>query len=112
MSDTKYSADYSKRVSKCKKCKQELSKGGLRLAKLTPNFFHDGDGDMKSYFHIKCLFESFKRAKATTKVIESTDDIDGYASLESDDKNSVIDLIKGLFFQFNKKTSFIFSISF
>ena len=95
MSDTKFSADYSKRVSKCKKCKQELPKGTVRIAKLTANFFHDGDGEMKSYFHLNCIFESFKRAKATTKVIESTDDIDGFVSLEEDDKNSIIDSIKG-----------------
>jgi DNA ligase-3 len=95
MSDTKFSADYSKRASKCKKCKQELPKGSARLAKLAANFFHDGEGEMKSYFHINCLFDSFKRAKATTKVIESTDDVEGFIDLNDDDKNSIIDLIKG-----------------
>ena len=97
MSDAKFAADYSNRLSKCHKCKQEIAKGGVRLAKLTANFFHDGDGDMKQYFHIKCLFESFKRARATTKIIESTDEIDGFLNLESDDKNSIIQLIKGKF---------------
>ena len=36
MSETRFSVDYAKRVSKCKKCKEELVKGGIRLAKLLP----------------------------------------------------------------------------
>lgn len=100
MSETKFSADYSKRASKCQKCKQELPKGSCRLAKVAPNFFHDGDGEMKQYYHIKCLFETFQRARATTKVIESTDDIDGFTGLTDDDKDLVVELIDGLFKSF------------
>ena len=36
MSETRFSADYAKRVSKCKKCKNENEKGSIRLAKLVP----------------------------------------------------------------------------
>jgi DNA ligase-3 len=95
MTDTKFAADYSKRLSKCQKCKQELPKGAIRLAKLAANHFHDGDGDMKTYYHIKCLFETFQRARATSKVIESTDEIEGFQTLQDSDKNSIIEMITG-----------------
>lgn len=90
MSDTKFAADYSKRLSKCKKCKQEIAKSTVRIAKLVSNFFHDGDGEMKQYHHVDCLFESFKRARATTKVIESADDIHGFGELQDEDKDLIL----------------------
>jgi hypothetical protein len=36
MSETKFLVDYAKRLSKCKKCKEEIEKGSLRIAKLVP----------------------------------------------------------------------------
>ncbi len=95
MADTKFSVDYSKRLSKCQKCKQEILKGDARLAKLTANFF-GGEGEMKSYFHFPCVFETFKRARVTTKVIESADEIDGLSDLKDTDKDILIDLIAEL----------------
>ena len=97
MSDVKFSVDYSKRLSKCKKCKAEISKGDIRLAKLVPNFFggDDSDKDMKQYYHVKCMFESFKRARATTKKIESADDIEDFASVKDADKKLILSCIDG-----------------
>ncbi len=40
MSETRFSVDYAKRVSKCKKCKEEITKGITRLAKLVPKLAH------------------------------------------------------------------------
>jgi len=102
MSDTKFSVDYAKRSSKCKKCKQDLPKGVVRIAKVTPNFFHDGDGEMKSYHHIKCLFETFQRAKATTKVIESADDVENFTDLKKEDKTELLELIEEIAEKRNK----------
>lgn len=95
MSETKFSVDYAKRSSKCKKCKQELPKGLVRIAKIVPNFFHDGDGEMKQYHHIKCLFETFLRAKSTTKIIESADEVEHLNDLNETDKQELLDLIEG-----------------
>jgi DNA ligase-3 len=92
----KFSVDYSKRVSKCQRCKNELEKGSLRLAKLVPNPFHDDSGEMKSYYHVDCLFDSFKNARATTKIIESADDIDSFGSIEEKDKKAIIKKIDNL----------------
>lgn len=98
MSDVKFSVDYSKRLSKCKKCKSELSKGEIRLAKCVPNHFGDGDGDMKQFYHINCLFDSFKKSRSTTKIIESVDDIQNFDEINKIDKDLIISAIKGEFF--------------
>ena len=70
MADAKFAIDYGKRNCKCQKCKQPIEKGLVRIAKLVPNIFSDDGGDMKQYHHPICLFESFKIARATTKIIE------------------------------------------
>jgi DNA ligase-3 len=103
MTENKFALDYSKRLSKCQKCKKEMAKGEVRLAKIVPNFFGgEGDNDndaaeMKQYHHIDCLFDSFKRAKATTKIIESADDIRDFALATDADKKKIVKAIKGSF---------------
>ncbi len=95
MSEARFSVDYSKRLSKCKKCKAELGKGVLRMAKLVANAFDsEGNMDMKMYYHVECLFDTFSRARSTTKTIESVDDIDGFAAIQKPDQKSIIELIK------------------
>lgn len=97
MSTNRFACDYARLgTSGCKKCKQKLVKGSLRLAKVTPNPFTDGEGEMKQYFHAKCLFETFAKARSTTKVIENDDDIEGFSQLQQDDQDFVNDLIKEL----------------
>ena len=44
---------------------------------ITASPFSD-DGEMKLYFRPSCIFETFKRARATTKIIEEPGDIDGF----------------------------------
>lgn len=94
MSETKFALDYSKRLSKCKRCKKELAKGTVRLAKLVPDFFGGGDEDMKQFYHIDCLFDSFKRARATTKIIESTDEIQNFSSANKEHQQQIKELIE------------------
>ena len=89
MSDNRFSIDYAKRQvhttscylfsychyfititqAGCKKCKQKIEKGEVRIAKITASPFSD-DGEMKNYHHPACMFETFKKARATTKIIE------------------------------------------
>jgi len=98
MSDNKFLAGYAKLgTSSCKKCKQKIDKGALRIAKLVSNPFSEDAGDMKQWFHPACLFETFVRARATTKKIEDPDDVDGFSDLQQDDKDKILDLIKGTF---------------
>ena len=98
MSEPRFCADYGKRSAKCKanKCNQPIEKDKLRIAKIVKNHFTDGEGDMKQFHHPECLFDAFKRCKATTKVIEDAGDIEGWENVKSPDKNAVLTLIKEL----------------
>ncbi len=96
MADNKFACDYAKRgTSACKKCKQKLQKEELRVAKIVPNPFSDGEGEMKQYFHAKCIFETFVRARATTKIIEDISDMEGSDTLKPEDKDMFNELISG-----------------
>lgn len=62
-----------------------------------PNPFSGDGGDdtpMKEYYHSKCLFEKFKNARATTKVIESAEDVENWAELQQSDKANLLKLIQ------------------
>ncbi|CAF4572164.1 unnamed protein product, partial [Didymodactylos carnosus] len=97
MAENRYLADYAKLgTSSCKKCKQKIEKGGLRLAKVVKNPFTDEGGEMKQYFHTNCMFDTLMNARATTQVIESTTDIDGWSGLQPADKEQILEQIKRL----------------
>ncbi|CAG9863673.1 unnamed protein product [Phyllotreta striolata] len=87
----------------CKKCKQKCLQGELRIAKLVANPF--GDGKMKSWHHISCLFESFLKQRKTTKRIDGPEDIDGWDNLNEDDRNDILKRIDECdsFFNVTKK---------
>lgn len=74
--------------AKCKKCKNVIDSGALRLAKLVMNPF--GTGKMKAWHHLACLFEVFKRQRATTPKIEKIDDIGGFELLSHDDIEEIL----------------------
>jgi len=67
----------------------------FHIFQLGTNPFGDGDGDMKTYFHAKCMFETFVRARATTKVIEDPEDLQGFDDLQQTDQDIIKELIKG-----------------
>jgi len=93
MSDNRYAIDYAKRVAGCKKCKGKFEKGELRIAKVTANPFSD-EGDMKMYHHPACIFETFKRVRPGTKIIEEPGDLEGWSDVKDDDKERVLQLIR------------------
>ncbi|CAG9535083.1 unnamed protein product, partial [Cercopithifilaria johnstoni] len=96
---SKFGLDYAKRVAKCKKCQQQLFKGDLRMWRMVPNPFTADSGnptEMKNYFHADCLFETLTRCRATTKVIDSPDDIEGWDAANDDDKETILEKIKNL----------------
>ncbi|XP_043252498.1 DNA ligase 3 [Colletes gigas] len=74
--------------AKCKKCKCPIEKDAVRIAKLMSNPF--GDGKMKAWHHLTCLFEVFARQRATTKRIDNPEeDISGWDDLPDEDKNVI-----------------------
>ena len=49
---------------------------------------------MKHYHHPACIFETFKKARATTKVIEDPSDLEGWQEIEEADKQDILKLIR------------------
>ena len=49
---------------------------------------------MKHYHHPACIFETFKKARATTKVIEDPSDLEGWQGIEEADKQDILKLIR------------------
>lgn len=95
MSEARYCVEYAKSArSNCKKCKNQIVKGCCRIGKITANPFSDDGGDMKAWFHLSCMFESLARARATTKKIESPVDLEGFSSINDEDKEEIKKLIK------------------
>ena len=98
MDEPQFCAEYAKQGrAKCKNCKEKIEKSCLRLGKLVPNHFSDDGGMMKEWYHMKCIFDKFSRARSTTKRIDSTDELDGFTNLEDEDKKSIEKLIAGMF---------------
>merc|ERR1739838_285146 len=49
---------------------------------------------MKQWHHAECIFELFKKARATTKIIEDPlDDLEGWENIEEDQKKRITELI-------------------
>jgi len=104
MSDNRFSIDYAKRQAGCKKCKQKIEKGEVRIAKITASPFSD-DGEMKNYHHPACMFETFKKARATTKIIEDPSDLEGWCDIKQEDREPILQLIKDIERASPKKTA-------
>jgi DNA ligase-3 len=94
MTENRFSVDYAKLgTSSCKKCKAKIAKGEIRIAKITPSPFSEGD-TMKVYHHVACIFETFLHARATTKIIESSTDLDGWLNISPADREIIAEQIK------------------
>ncbi|XP_013393552.1 DNA ligase 3 [Lingula anatina] len=97
MAENRFCCDYAKRgQASCKKCKQKIEKGVFRIAKVVTNPFSDEGGDMKQWYHPACIFETFQRARATTKIIEKIEDIEGHEVIKDEEKEILEKLIKDL----------------
>ncbi|ESO91269.1 hypothetical protein LOTGIDRAFT_228755 [Lottia gigantea] len=106
MSDNRYIVGYAKLgTSSCKKCKTKIGKGDMRIGKVVSNPFSEDGGDMKQWFHPSCIFETFVRARATTKKIEDPDDLEDFKDLKDEDKDVINQLIKDFLAKAGSKTS-------
>ena len=66
---------------------------------------------MRQYHHVKCMFDTFVRARPTTKIITEPDDIRGFDDLEESDQQAITDAIDG-WFGFGIKTFIVRLLSF
>nr|XP_024219376.1 DNA ligase 3 [Halyomorpha halys] len=72
----------------CKKCKQKIDVGALRMAKTGNNPF--GSGLIKMWHHLDCMFEVFAKQRASTAKIECVDDIGGWDQLSEEDQEEIL----------------------
>uniref|UniRef100_A0A286XW99 DNA ligase n=1 Tax=Cavia porcellus TaxID=10141 RepID=A0A286XW99_CAVPO len=97
MAEQRFCVDYAKRgTAGCKKCKEKIVKGVCRIGKVVPNPFSESGGDMKEWYHIKCMFEKLERARATTKKIEDLTELEGWEELEDSEKEQITQHIADL----------------
>ncbi|XP_069470992.1 DNA ligase 3 isoform X2 [Ambystoma mexicanum] len=90
MSEQRYCVEYAKRgTAGCKKCKEKIMKGMVRIGKVVPNPFTESGGDMKEWYHVKCIFEKLARARATTKKIEDITDLEGWEEVQDAEKELI-----------------------
>jgi len=73
--------------AKCKKCKEVLNQGMLRIAKVVANPF--GDGKMMAWHHPQCLATVFSKQRASTAKITCVDDIGGWDGLSVEHQNEI-----------------------
>jgi len=62
---------------------------------MVTNPFGDDGGLMKQWYHVRCIFDSFSRARVTTAKITSVEDVDGFDDLKDEDQNLIKDFITG-----------------
>ena len=74
---------------KLKDCKQKIEKDELRIGKKFPNSFFTEEGESTEWYHPKCIFQKLKKAKATTKKIESEEDLQGFGDLADDEQKKI-----------------------
>ncbi|XP_014866437.1 PREDICTED: DNA ligase 3 isoform X2 [Poecilia mexicana] len=90
MSEQRFLVEYAKRgTAGCKKCKDKIQKGIVRIGKIVPNPFSESAGEMKEWYHVKCIFEKLERARATTKKIEDLTELEGWEELQDEDKELI-----------------------
>ncbi|XP_053130642.1 DNA ligase 3 [Hemicordylus capensis] len=97
MAEQRYCVDYAKRsTAGCKKCKEKILKGMVRIGKVVPNPFTESSRDMKEWYHVKCMFEKLEKARATTKKIEDLTDLEGWEELQEAEKELINQQISDL----------------
>ncbi|KFW88912.1 DNA ligase 3, partial [Phalacrocorax carbo] len=56
---------------------------------IVPNPFTESGGDMKEWYHVKCMFEKLEKARATTKKIEDITELEGWEELQDGEKELI-----------------------
>jgi len=95
MADNTYSVGYStNNRAKCKfsGCGETITKDELRFIKSGASGFSDKQAIQ--YYHCKCMFLSFVRARKTTKIITSMAEIQGLDTIKDNEKADIKKYLK------------------
>ena len=82
--------DYCKRgTTKCRRCRKNILVAKLRIGKSakfkTKNIYH--------YFHVKCAFESFEKARSAVSTITCMDDIIGFDLIKDSERIKILQMM-------------------
>ena len=82
-SEKRFTIDHSIRgTAKCKECSKVIPKNELRIGKLIPY----KEKFITCYYHVKCAFASFRRARVASNVISDVRQLDGVERLNTDER--------------------------
>ena len=89
-SKTVFMVDYCKKgATKCRRCRKNILKGELRIGKSA--WFKAKS--IYQYFHVKCAFESFEKARSVANTIACMDDITGFDLIKDKERNFILKLM-------------------
>ena len=89
----KFCVDYSKNGrAKCRKCNKFIEKDLIRVGKNV----RFKEKYILHYFHVECVFESFKRAKDISNVITNAKEIAGIQNITDEERRKIKDFIGNL----------------
>jgi hypothetical protein len=110
----KWCADYAKRDgggrAQCRDtdCLERHDQGGIRLInkgclRIGRRIVMKGHGESRDegqltmmWFHARCIFNSFTRARKDTRIIKHHEDIEGFESLAPDDQALLLRIMSGV----------------
>ena len=85
-----FSVDHSIRgTAKCKQCRKFIPKDNLRIGKAV--MFKRKE--IKQYYHVKCSFSSFRRARKSINTITNVGDVSGFSELNDEEKQLIQNLV-------------------
>ena len=88
-----FCVDHSKNGrAKCRKCRKNIDKDMIRIGK---NVIFK-DQYILHYFHVECIFDSFKRARSLSNVITSLSEIAVLEDISDEDRSMLTSLIEGV----------------
>ncbi|GAB5354148.1 hypothetical protein AAMO2058_000095000 [Amorphochlora amoebiformis] len=79
--------------STCKKSKEKIAQGELRIGRIVDNPHNEGV-TMTMWYKVAPFFEMQLKQRKTTKKVESSDQLEGFDSLEEGDKKTVKEALK------------------
>lgn len=72
---------------------RSIEKGALRIGRRVLMEQHGDNQITIMWYHARCMFNTFTRARKSTRIIESTDDLEGFEALKPEDQEMLRQII-------------------